>query len=46
MFKDAQGLFPQYVMAASLVSIVPVLILFFSSQRYFVEGIALTGTKG
>jgi len=46
MFKDAQGLFPQYVMAASLVSIVPVLILFFSAQRYFVEGIALTGTKG
>lgn len=46
MFKDAQGIFPHYVMAASLVSILPVLVLFFSAQRYFVEGIVLTGVKG
>ena len=34
------------LMAASLVSILPVLILFVIAQRYLVEGIATTGLKG
>lgn len=34
------------LMAAGTVMIIPVLILFFFAQRYFIEGIALTGTKG
>ncbi len=34
------------LMAASTMVIIPVLILFFIAQRYFIEGIALTGTKG
>ncbi|KAB8140080.1 carbohydrate ABC transporter permease [Chloroflexia bacterium SDU3-3] len=34
------------IMAASLVSLVPVVILFLSFQRFFVEGIASTGIKG
>lgn len=34
------------LMAASLVSIIPVLILFVVAQRYLVEGITLTGLKG
>jgi multiple sugar transport system permease protein len=34
------------LMAASTVVIIPVVILFFFAQRYFIEGIALTGTKG
>ena len=46
MFKDAQSIFPQYIMAASLVSLTPVLILFFCAQRYFVKGIVLSGIKG
>lgn len=46
MFKSAEGMFPHYVMAASLVSLTPVLLLFFSAQRYFVKGIVLTGIKG
>jgi multiple sugar transport system permease protein len=33
------------LMAASAVVIVPVMVLFFFAQRYFVEGITLTGTK-
>lgn len=36
----------QLMMAASVVVIVPALILFFVAQRYFVEGITLTGMKG
>lgn len=34
------------IMAASLVSILPILILFVSLQRYFIEGVATTGVKG
>lgn len=34
------------LMAASTLVILPVLVLFFVAQRYFVEGIALTGIKG
>jgi multiple sugar transport system permease protein len=33
-------------MAASTVVILPVIILFFFAQRYFVQGIAFTGLKG
>ncbi|MBN1992113.1 MAG: carbohydrate ABC transporter permease [Anaerolineae bacterium] len=34
------------IMAASLVSLIPVIILFLTFQRFFVEGIATTGVKG
>ena len=34
-----------YLMAASLVVIIPVIILFFSCQKYFVKGITLSGMK-
>jgi ABC-type glycerol-3-phosphate transport system permease component len=34
------------LMAAALVSIVPVLILFFFTQRHFIQGIVFTGMKG
>ncbi len=33
------------IMAASFMMILPVIILFFFLQRYFVQGITLTGTK-
>jgi len=34
------------LMAAATVVILPVIILFFLGQRYFIEGITLTGMKG
>jgi len=34
------------LMAASLIVLLPVLIVFFFSQRFFIEGITLTGIKG
>ena len=40
-----QGEF-QYVMAASVIITVPMIAVFFLAQRYFVEGIATTGSKG
>jgi multiple sugar transport system permease protein len=35
-----------YIMAASLVMVVPAVLLFAVGQRYFIEGIVLTGVKG
>lgn len=34
------------LMAASVLAIAPILALFFSAQRYFVQGIVLSGIKG
>ncbi|MBT7417662.1 MAG: hypothetical protein HN780_03980, partial [Gemmatimonadetes bacterium] len=33
------------LMAANIVVTVPIVMLFFTAQRYFVEGISLTGVK-
>lgn len=35
-----------YLMAAALVTMLPVVIIFFIAQRQFIRGIALTGLKG
>jgi multiple sugar transport system permease protein len=35
-----------YLMAASAVTILPVVILFFFAQKTFIQGIATTGSKG
>jgi multiple sugar transport system permease protein len=34
------------IMAAALVSLIPIIVLFLAFQRFFVEGIASTGIKG
>lgn len=36
----------QAVMAMTTVSVVPLVVLFFIAQRYFVQGIVITGVKG
>jgi multiple sugar transport system permease protein len=36
----------QDVMAASVLFVIPVLVVFLLTQRYFVEGVTLTGSKG
>jgi multiple sugar transport system permease protein len=46
MFKDVYVDLPHYIMASSTVSLVPILVLFFMAQKYFVRGILLTGIKG
>ncbi len=33
-------------MAANVMSVLPVLLLFFFAQRYFMRGIATSGLKG
>ncbi len=34
------------VMAAATITVLPVILLFISSQRYFIQGITMTGLKG
>ncbi|MEC0373177.1 carbohydrate ABC transporter permease [Paenibacillus chibensis] len=34
------------LMAASIIALVPVVIVFFFAQRYFIESLAITGIKG
>ncbi|MFN2483895.1 MAG: carbohydrate ABC transporter permease [Candidatus Limnocylindria bacterium] len=36
----------EIVMAASVITAVPMIVIFFLAQRYFVQGIATTGVKG
>ncbi|MCL4857919.1 MAG: carbohydrate ABC transporter permease [Caldilineaceae bacterium] len=47
MFRGQYGQVDfHYMMAVSLIVLMPVLIVFFFGQRLFVQGIALTGIKG
>lgn len=46
LFQNSHGGEPGMMMAASTMVMVPVLVLFFFTQRYFIEGITLTGIKG
>lgn len=45
MFQDLYGAEVNLLMAASLVHILPCIVLFFAAQRYFVKGMVLTGLK-
>lgn len=45
-FNIAHGAEWSLLMAASVMMTIPVIILFFIAQRYFIEGITLTGIKG
>jgi ABC-type glycerol-3-phosphate transport system permease component len=46
-FQQAAGGLPRWdwMMAVSLVIMLPVMLLFFAFQKYFIEGIAMTGIK-
>jgi multiple sugar transport system permease protein len=46
LFKNMYGAQWQLMMAASALTMLPVMMLFFLTQRTFVEGITLTGIKG
>jgi multiple sugar transport system permease protein len=45
-FQGAHSTNTHLLMAANVMSMVPVLILFLVAQRYFIRGIATTGLKG
>jgi multiple sugar transport system permease protein len=45
-FRDLLSSEIGYLMAASTVMVLPVVVLFFVAQRYFIRGVVLTGMKG
>lgn len=45
-FSSQYGSFPGMLMAVSTVMTVPIIVLFFFTQRTFIQGITLTGIKG
>jgi multiple sugar transport system permease protein len=46
LYQTSHGGEPGLLMAASTMVMIPVLALFFFTQRYFIQGITLTGIKG
>ncbi|HEX6508080.1 MAG TPA: carbohydrate ABC transporter permease [Chloroflexota bacterium] len=48
VFEASGGGIPQwnYLMAVGFIIMLPVIALFFIGQRYFIEGVTLTGLKG
>lgn len=46
MFQDSYGTNFEQIMAASLIHILPTIVLFFVAQRYFLKGISLSGLGG
>jgi multiple sugar transport system permease protein len=45
-FKDMHGTDYHLLMAASVAVLLPVIIIFFFTQRYFTEGVVMSGVKG
>ena len=47
-FQGSARVGPQmhYLMAASFMATVPVLIIYFIAQRFFIQGIVFSGVKG
>ncbi len=46
LFKGQYSIAWNLLMAGSVISVIPILILYIFLQKYFVEGIAMTGMKG
>jgi multiple sugar transport system permease protein len=46
LFQERVGTSVQYMMAQTVVFVIPVLVLFFIAQRRFIQGIVVTGVKG
>ncbi len=36
----------QYLMAVSTLTVLPVIVVFFVAQKYFIQGVILSGVKG
>jgi ABC-type glycerol-3-phosphate transport system permease component len=46
LFRGQYYSYMHYMMAASTATLMPVLAVFFIAQKYFIQGITLTGIKG
>jgi multiple sugar transport system permease protein len=45
-FKGLHNVEWNYVMAATVITVLPIAVLFFFAQKAFVQGVTLTGVKG
>lgn len=45
-FRGQHQVYPNLIMAVNVVAIIPVLAIFLAFQKYFVQGIQLSGMKG
>jgi len=45
-FRDEREIYWSHLMAASLVTMLPCLVLFFFTQKYFIQGVVVSGVKG
>jgi ABC-type glycerol-3-phosphate transport system permease component len=45
-FRQEGGNYTNLLMAASVIALVPVILLYFLTQRFFTQGVATTGLKG
>jgi multiple sugar transport system permease protein len=46
IFRSQSEVYWNHLMAVSVLALAPCLVIFFLVQRWFIEGIALTGIKG
>jgi len=46
MLQGGRYIFIHHVMAVSVLTVLPILVIFFSAQRYFIQGVTLSGIKG
>lgn len=46
LYQGQFGVAWQELMAVSLIALIPVIITFFIAQKYYIQGIVLTGVKG
>jgi multiple sugar transport system permease protein len=46
LFRGQYVTYYNQLMAVSLLALAPILIVFFFTQKQFIQGIALTGIKG
>lgn len=45
-FQQENGIEYTLILAATAMSLIPILLIYISAQKYFIEGIATTGVKG
>ncbi|MGQ9555481.1 MAG: carbohydrate ABC transporter permease [Anaerolineae bacterium] len=45
-FRGRYGTYYALLMAASAITVIPIIVLFFFTQRYFIQGITITGLAG
>lgn len=46
IFRDSRSTVWNLLMAGTVTATMPILLIFFAAQKYFIKGIALTGLKG